>query len=54
VRAQDRCCACSPAQHRCQPVHHARFALDEFDQAYDVFGRAAETGALKVVLSRTP
>ena len=32
-------------------THH--FALDEFDQAYDVFGRAAETGALKVVLSRT-
>ena len=31
-----------------------RFALDEFDQAYDVFGRAAETGALKVVLTRTP
>ena len=31
-----------------------RFGLDEFDQAYDVFGRAAETGALKVVLSRTP
>ena len=31
-----------------------RFALDEFDQAYDVFGRAAETGALKVVLSRVP
>ena len=31
-----------------------RFALDEFDQAYDGFGRAAETGALKVVLSRTP
>ncbi len=30
-----------------------RFALDEFDQAYDVFARAAETGALKVVLSRT-
>ena len=30
-----------------------RFALDEFNQAYDVFGRAAETGALKVVLSRT-
>jgi alcohol dehydrogenase len=29
-----------------------RFALDEFDEAYDVFGRAAETGALKVVLSR--
>jgi alcohol dehydrogenase len=31
-----------------------RFALDEIDQAYDVFRRAAETGALKVVLSRTP
>jgi alcohol dehydrogenase len=30
-----------------------RFKLDEFDQAYDVFARAAETGALKVVLSRT-
>ncbi len=31
-------------------THH--FGLDEFDEAYDVFGRAAETGALKVVLSR--
>jgi alcohol dehydrogenase len=31
-------------------THH--FALEEFDQAYDVFARAAETGALKVVLSR--
>jgi alcohol dehydrogenase len=30
-----------------------RFALEEFDRAYDVFGRAADTGALKVVLSRT-
>jgi alcohol dehydrogenase len=29
-----------------------RFALDEFDDAYDVFARAGETGALKVVLSR--
>lgn len=29
------------------------FALDEFEQAYDVFARAAETGALKVVLHRT-
>ena len=29
-----------------------RFGLDEFDQAYDVFSRAADTGALKVVLSR--
>ncbi len=32
-------------------THH--FTLDEFDQAYDVFARSAETGALKVVLSRT-
>jgi alcohol dehydrogenase len=31
-----------------------RFALDEFDKAYDVFARAGETRALKVVLSRTP
>ena len=30
-----------------------RFALDQFDEAYDVFGRAAETEALKVVLSRS-
>jgi alcohol dehydrogenase len=29
-----------------------RFALDEFEQAYDVFERAAETGALKVLLTR--
>jgi alcohol dehydrogenase len=29
-----------------------RFGLDEFEQAYDVFARAADTGALKVVLSR--
>jgi alcohol dehydrogenase len=32
-------------------THH--FALDDFEQAYDVFSRAADTGALKVVLSRT-
>jgi alcohol dehydrogenase len=31
-------------------THH--FALDEFMQAYDVFGNPAETGALKVVLDR--
>ena len=31
-------------------THH--FALDQFAEAYDVFARAAETGALKVVLSR--
>ncbi len=33
-------------------THH--FALDDFMEAYDVFSRAADTGALKVVLSRTP
>ena len=31
-------------------THH--FGLDEFDQAYDVFSRAADTSALKVVLTR--
>ena len=31
-------------------THH--FGLDEFDEAYDVVARGAETGALKVVLSR--
>lgn len=31
-------------------THH--FGMDEFPEAYDVFARAAETGALKVVLSR--
>ena len=32
-------------------THH--FTLDQFEQAYDVFSRAADTGALKVVLTRT-
>jgi alcohol dehydrogenase len=32
-------------------THH--FGLHDFDEAYDVFGRAADTGALKVVLTRT-
>ena len=27
------------------------FDFDQFEQAYDVFGRAADTGALKVVLT---
>ncbi len=31
-------------------THH--FSLDQFEEAYDVFGRAADTGALKVVLTR--
>jgi alcohol dehydrogenase len=32
-------------------THH--FRLDQFDEAYDVFARAGETGALKVVLTRS-
>ena len=32
-------------------THH--FDLDQFDEAYDVFAGAADTGALKVVLTRT-
>ena len=32
-------------------THH--FLLDQFEEAYDVFARAGETGALKVVLTRT-
>ncbi|MGK2947702.1 MAG: zinc-dependent alcohol dehydrogenase family protein [Acidimicrobiales bacterium] len=32
-------------------THH--FTLDQFDEAYDVFARSADTGALKVVLTRT-
>ena len=31
-------------------THH--FALDDFTEAYEVFGNAADTGALKVVLTR--
>jgi alcohol dehydrogenase len=31
-------------------THH--FTLDQFEDAYDVFARAGETGALKVVLTR--
>lgn len=31
-------------------THH--FAMEAFEEAYDVFGRAAETGALKVILTR--
>jgi threonine dehydrogenase-like Zn-dependent dehydrogenase len=30
-----------------------RFGLGQFDEAYDVFSSAADTGALKVVLTRT-
>ena len=32
-------------------THH--FTMDQFDEAYDVFTRAGETGALKVVLTNT-
>jgi alcohol dehydrogenase len=35
-----------------KPFITHNFGLDEFDEAYDVFGRAADTRALKVVLSR--
>lgn len=31
-------------------THH--FTFDQFDDAYDVFSRPADTGALKVVLTR--
>ena len=34
-----------------KPFITHRFGLDEWDEAYDVFSRAADTGALKVVLS---
>jgi alcohol dehydrogenase len=30
-----------------------RFGLDQFEEAYDVFARAGDTGALKVVLTRS-
>ncbi|MBJ8346995.1 zinc-dependent alcohol dehydrogenase family protein [Antrihabitans sp. YC2-6] len=33
------------------PIVTHRFGLDEFEDAYDVFARAGETGALKVVLA---
>jgi alcohol dehydrogenase len=32
-------------------THH--FALEQFMEAYETFGNAAETGALKVVLTRS-
>lgn len=32
-------------------THH--FTMDQFDEAYDVFARAADTGALKVIVTRT-
>lgn len=42
--------------HRIEPsslITH-RFAFDDIDDAYDVFGRAAETQALKVIIAATP
>ena len=30
-----------------------RFTMDQFMEAYDVFARAGDTGALKVVLTRS-
>jgi alcohol dehydrogenase len=35
------------------PMITHRFRLDEFETAYDVFGNAADTGALKVLLTAT-
>ncbi|MEE2034954.1 zinc-dependent alcohol dehydrogenase family protein [Rhodococcus chondri] len=35
------------------PMITHRFTLDQFEEAYDVFGKAGETGALKVVLTPT-
>ena len=42
------------ATHQLDPTRFVthRFGLDEFSAAYDVFAAAADTGALKVVLSR--
>ena len=36
------------------PFATHRFALEETEQAYEIFGDAARTGALKVVLTATP
>jgi alcohol dehydrogenase len=43
------------ASHHVDPRHFVthHFGFDDFMQAYDVFSRAGETGALKVVLNRT-
>ena len=41
----------SSGQLDTSPMITHRFALDEFEQAYDVFSRAGETGALKVLLT---
>jgi alcohol dehydrogenase len=35
------------------PLITHRFSLDRILDAYDTFGRAAETGALKVVITAT-
>jgi alcohol dehydrogenase len=40
------------AARQIDAAHHPHFALGDFMEAYDVFARAGETGALKVVLSR--
>ena len=43
----------SSGQLDAAPFITHRFELDQFEEAYDVFSRAAETKALKVVLSRS-
>jgi len=40
------------SKHHAAYVAGANTALDQMAEAYDVFARAAETGALKVVISR--
>ena len=35
------------------PMISHRFRLDDVETAYDVFGHAADTGALKVLLTKS-
>ena len=45
-------CISTTGQINVKPFITHHFSLDEFDEAYDVFSQAADTGALKVVLTR--
>jgi alcohol dehydrogenase len=42
----------STGQIDAKPFITYHFDMDDFEEAYDVFARAADTGALKVVLTR--
>jgi alcohol dehydrogenase len=44
--------SCVSACGRCRFVTH-HFALDDITAAYDTFSRAADTGAIKVVMTRS-